>query len=384
MKLTVLFKEFFFSEKAGGLILVFATIISLLVANSSWQTAYVSAWQTVFAGHSIVFWINEGLMAIFFLLIGLELEREIYHGELSDLRNAALPMFGALGGMLMPALVYLLFNFGLDTQSGLGIPMATDIAFAIGILSLLGNKVPASLKIFLIALAVMDDMGAIIMIAIFYTTTVVFTNLLIVFVVFGFLLLLNKLNIKNLVPYIAGGLVMWYFMSISGVHPTLTGVMLAFAIPFRDGSVSSPSSILQHALHWPVAFFIMPLFALANTSIIIGDLSDLGLGSSSSIGIIAGLFIGKPLGILFFSYLGVVLGLCVLPIELKWSNILGAGFLGGIGFTMSIFITMLAFDSPELINISKIAILVASVLSAITGLLFLKWTLKKPFEDENL
>ncbi len=382
MKLTAIFKEFFLSEKAGGLILVFATIISLVIANSPWQTAYVSAWQTIFAGHSIVFWIDEGFMTIFFLLIGLELEREIYHGELSDLRNAALPMFGAMGGMLMPALIFLLFNFGKDTQSGLGIPMATDIAFAIGILSLIGNKVPASLKIFLIALAVIDDMGAIIMIAIFYTSTLIFTNLIVVFAVFGLLLLLNKLNVKNLVPYITGGLVMWYFMSISGVHPTLTGVMLAFAIPFREGSVSSPSFILQHALHRPVAFFIMPLFALANTSIIIGNLSDLGLGNSSSVGIIAGLFIGKPLGIVLFSYLGVLLGLCVLPAELKWSNILGAGFLGGIGFTMSIFITMLAFDSPELINISKIAILVASVLSAITGLLILKSTLKKPFEDE--
>ena len=288
-------------------------------------------------------WINDGLMTIFFLLIGLELEREIYHGELSDIKNASLPIFGAIGGMLVPAGLFLLLNFGTDTQAGAGIPMATDIAFAIGILSLLGNRVPNSLKIFLTALAVMDDLGAIIVIAIFYTTSIAFINLFIALGVFGFLLILNRQKVHNLIPYLIGGVVMWYFMLHSGVHATITGVLLAFAIPFGNGGEKSPSYILQYFLHKPVAFFILPLFAVANTCISVGDSWQSSLGQTNSLGIMAGLVIGKPLGIWLFSFIGVGLGLCALPTDLKWKNIIGAGFLGGIGFTMSIFITLLAF-----------------------------------------
>lgn len=322
-------------------------------------------------------------MTIFFLLIGLELEREIYQGELSKIKNASLPIFGAIGGMLIPAGLFLLFNFGTDTQSGAGIPMATDIAFAIGILSLLGNRVPTSLKVFLTALAIIDDLGAIIIIAIFYTSTIAFLNLFIALSVFGLLLMLNRLKVYNLIPYLIGGVVMWYFMLHSGVHATITGVLLAFAIPFGNGDEKSPSYILQHILHKPVAFFILPLFAIANTCIAIGDSWQSGLEQASSLGIIMGLVIGKPLGIWLFSFIGVGLGLCALPSDLKWKNIVAAGFLGGIGFTMSIFITLLAFDDLIVINNSKIAILIASLIAGAIGFIFLKMTLKESVENDG-
>jgi NhaA family Na+:H+ antiporter len=306
----------------------------------------------------------------------LELEREVYTGELSSFKHASLPIFGALGGMLIPAGLFLLLNFGTQSQSGAGIPMATDIAFAIGILSLLGTRVPTSLKVFLTALAVMDDLGAIFVIAIFYTNTLAFTNLFIALGIFGFLLILNRLKVQNLIPYFIGGIVMWYFMLHSGVHATITGVLLAFAIPFGDGGEKSPSFILQHFLHKPVALIILPLFALANTCITLGDSWQSGLGQSNSLGIIVGLIIGKPLGIWLFSFIGVGLGLCVLPTDLKWKNIIGAGFLGGIGFTMSIFITLLAFDNADLVNSSKIAILVASFIAGTIGFIWLRLTLE--------
>jgi len=381
MTLTRLFKEFFNSEKAGGVLLVFATVLSLGIANSAWQTNYINFWQYNLGGHSIVHWINDGLMTIFFLLIGLELEREIYHGELSEIKNASLPFFAAIGGMLVPAGLFFLINFGTDTQAGAGIPMATDIAFAIGILSLLGNRVPSSLKIFLTALAVMDDLGAILIIAAFYSTSIAFTNLFVAIGIFCFLLVLNRLKIHNLIPYLIGGIAMWWFMSHSGIHGTIIGVLLAFAIPFRSGNEKSPSFILQHILHKPVAFFILPLFALANTCISISDSLQGGLGQPNSLGIIVGLVIGKPLGIWFFSFIGVSLGFCVLPAELKWKNLIGAGFLAGIGFTMSIFIALLAYHDPAIINNSKISILIASLIAGIIGFVFLKLTLKTRVEN---
>jgi len=384
MKLSRLFNNFIDSEKSGGLILVFVTALSLGFANSLWQTDYIAFWQFDIGGHSIVHWINDGLMTIFFLLIGLELEREIYHGELSNIKNASLPIFGALGGLLVPAGLFLLLNFGTSTQAGAGIPMATDIAFAIGILSLLGNRVPTSLKIFLTALAIMDDLGAIIIIAIFYTTSTAFVNLFIALGIWGLLLVLNRLKVHNLIPYLIGGVAMWYFMLNSGVHATITGVLLAFAIPFGDGGEKSPSFILQHFLHKPVAFLILPLFAIANTCIALGDSWQSGLGQTNSLGIMLGLVIGKPLGIFLFSFIGAGLGLCVLPTDLKWKNIIGAGFLGGIGFTMSIFIAILAFDNAELINNSKIAILIASLVAGTTGFLWLRLTLKTPIENDYL
>ncbi|WP_281227214.1 Na+/H+ antiporter NhaA [Flavobacterium aquiphilum] len=386
MKLTQTFTEFFQSEKAGGLLLLFATVMSLLLANSSFQTEYIAFWETEIGHHSITHWINDGLMTIFFLLIGLELEREMYDGELANIKNAILPIFGAFGGMIVPAGIFLALNYGTLTQNGAGIPMATDIAFAIGILSLLGNRIPASLKVFLTALAVIDDLGAILVIALFYTQTIAFVNLIIAFVIMGLLFILNRRKVHHLAPYLIGGAFMWYFMLNSGVHATITGVLLAFVIPFGNGGKKTASYRLQHFLHKPVAFIILPLFAVANTCIAINSNWYEGLSHENSIGIILGLVIGKPLGIWFFSFIAVALGICTLPRDLRWRNILGAGMLGGIGFTMSIFITLLAFknDGEEVITYSKIAILLASFLSGIIGFLWLKSTLKAPSKSTKI
>lgn len=377
IRLTNLFKEFFENEKVAGLTLIVCTIISLLMTNSVFGSDYQHFWHSDFAGHSIEFWINDGLMAIFFLLIGLELEREIYIGELSDLKIAALPIFAALGGMLIPAGLYSVFNYGAITQSGAGIPMATDIAFALGALSLLGKKVPISLKIFLTALAVIDDMGAILVIALFYTKDLLLNNLFIALGIFSFLLVLNRLKVKNLIPYLVGGVVMWYFMLNSGIHATITGVLLAFAMPFENGSKTSTSYKLQQFLHKPVSFFILPLFALANTAIVIGSNIGETFSQQYSIGIALGLIIGKPLGITLFCFIVVSIGLCKLPEDLNWKAIFGVGIIAGIGFTMSIFITLLAFDDQAVINNSKFVILSSSLTAGTIGFLFLKATLKK-------
>lgn len=379
MKTTRLFKDFFESEKAGGLLLLLVTLLSLALANSPVQTSYIEFWETKLGHHTLTDWINDGLMTIFFLLIGLELEREIYGGELSNIKNATLPIFGALGGMLIPAGIFLVFNWGTLTQNGAGIPMATDIAFAIGILSLLGNRVPTSLKIFLTALAVIDDLGAILVIALFYTETISFLYLGMAFGVMGILFILNRKNVHSLIPYLIGGAVMWYCMLNSGVHATITGVLLAFVIPYGNGGKKTSSYRLQHFLHRPVAFFILPLFAIANTGIAIDSNWHEGLTHANSIGIMVGLIVGKPIGITLFALVCVKLGIGSLPKDLKWKHILGAGMLGGIGFTMSIFITLLAFknDGEAVITYSKIAILVASFVSGTLGFLWLKMSLKK-------
>ncbi len=377
MIITKLFKAFFESEKLGGLVLIICTLLSLLLANSAFGASYHHFWLTEFAGQPLEYWINDGLMTIFFLLIGLELEREIYQGELSNIKDALLPIFAAIGGMFIPAVIFLFFNFGSETQSGAGIPMATDIAFALGILSLLGNKVPVSLKIFLTALAVIDDLGAILVIAIFYTKTLLWTNLFIALGMFVFLYVLGKyFKVKNLIPYLIGGVIMWYFMLNSGVHATITGVLLAFAIPFGNGGEKSTSYILQHFLHKPVAFIILPIFALANTAIVMsGNISEI-LTENYSLGIAFGLIIGKPLGIFFITFITVKMGLCKLPSDINWKSVLGVGFLGGIGFTMSIFITLLAFDNEAVINNAKLIILLSSLVAGVLGFVFLKATLK--------
>ena len=384
MKATQLYKDFFESEKSGGLVLIAFTLISLAIANSAFGNSYLHFWETTFAGHSIEHWINDGLMTIFFLLIGLELEREIYQGELSNIKDALLPIFGAIGGMIIPAAIFLLFNFGTETQSGAGIPMATDIAFALGILSLLGNRVPTSLKIFLTALAVIDDLGAIMIIAIFYTKALFWSNLIIALGFFSFLLALNRLKVRNLIPYLIGGVFMWYFMLHSGVHATITGVLLAFAIPFGNGGEKSTSYILQHFLHKPVAFIILPIFALANTAIVIGTDFTTIITQNYSIGIALGLIIGKPLGIITILFIAIKLGWCQLPNDLNWKSILGVGFLAGIGFTMSIFITLLAFENETIINNAKFIILLASLVAGLIGFISLKLTLSKEvIEEEN-
>lgn len=376
MRITKLFNDFFDSEKAGGFVLIACTLLSLFIANSALSEQYANLWHFQIGNHSFEHWINDGLMTIFFLLIGLELEREIYAGELSNLKNALLPIFAALGGMLIPAGLYLLLNYGTETQSGAGIPMATDIAFALGILSLLGNRVPLSLKIFLTALAVIDDLGAILIIAIFYTKNLVWNNLLIALGIFVVLLVMNRLKVRNLIPYLVLGIAMWYFMLNSGVHATITGVLLAFAIPFGNGDEKSTSYILQHFLHKPVAFIILPLFALANTAIILNSDWHYALSLNYTMGIALGLIVGKPVGIWLFSYLAVKLKISQLPEDLNWKSIFGVSFLGGIGFTMSIFITLLAFSDVEHINNAKIMILISSLIAGIFGLLYLKVSLK--------
>jgi NhaA family Na+:H+ antiporter len=377
MKLSRLFTDFFNSEKAGGLVLIICTLVSLVLTNSPLQEYYLAIWNFDTGGHTTTQWINDGLMAIFFLLIGLELEREIYIGELSNIKNSLLPIFAAVGGMVFPAGAHLLLNYGTDAQSGAGVPMATDIAFALGVLSLLGNRVPMSLKIFLTALAVIDDLGAIIIIAIFYTGSIHWISLSIALAIFATLLVFNRLKVHNLIPYLIAGVFMWYFMLQSGIHATITGVLLAFAIPFGNGDNNSPSYMLQHFLHKPVAFLILPLFALANTSLIIGPHWYMTLLQSNSLGIAAGLMLGKPVGILLFSYLSVAFKAAILPGELNFKLLLGAGFLGGIGFTMSIFITLLAFDDQALIEQSKISVMLSSLIAGLAGYLMLKVFLKK-------
>jgi Na+:H+ antiporter, NhaA family len=372
--LSKLFSDFFQSERAGGLVLILCTVLSLVLTNV--YPPFHEFWNIEFHGHHLTHWINDGLMAIFFLLIGLELEREIYAGELSSLKNAMLPVIAAFGGMVVPAVIYSVFNEGQNLR-GFGIPMATDIAFAIGVLSLLGNRVPLSLKVFLTALAVIDDLGAILVIAIFYTSTLSLLNLGIAGGILLFLFALNRLKVHMMWPYLIGGIFLWYFMLHSGVHATLAGVLLAFVIPFGSGDEKTISHKLQRALHWPVPFIILPLFALANTSIFIPDNFASTLGGSISIGIMLGLLFGKPIGIFVFSYVSVKLKISSLPADSKWSCIFGAGILGGIGFTMSIFISLLAFDDPAKIDQSKIAIMVASLIAGILGLFFLKTVLKK-------
>lgn len=371
------------SDKASGIALIFCTATSLLLANSIFGFEYLQFWQTKFAGLTLEHWVNDALMAIFFLLIGLELEREIYRGKLSNLKDATLPVFAAFGGMLLPSAIYTILNFGTPTQPGSGIPTATDIAFALAILALLGNRVPISLKIFLTALAVIDDLGAIIIIAIFYTKTVLLINLFIALGIFGVLILLNTQKVRNLTPYLAGGVAMWFFMYSSGVHATITGVMLAFAIPFGDGGKQTPSYKLQHFLHKPVAFIILPIFALANTAIALNSSFDHLLTQDYSLGIALGLIIGKPLGIMLLSYTAVKTGIAKLPKGMTWKTVLGIGFLAGIGFTMSFFITQLAFDNEAIINNSKLIIMISSLVAGVIGYISLKFTLRNSSDEFN-
>lgn len=381
------FKDFFDSEKSSGILLIICTVVSLLLANSTDGAHYLSIWKTHVGGLTIEHWVNDGLMAVFFLLIGLELERELYNGELSNLKNALLPIVAAIGGICSPALIHFALNFGTPTQAGIGIPMATDIAFALGVLALLGPRVPASLKVILTALAVMDDLGAIIVIAVFYTAQFSIAYLIGALTVFGLLVALNRFRVMSLVPYLLGGVLMWFLMLKSGVHATIAGVLLAFAIPFsaKEDDEESPSHRLEHFLHKPVAFVILPIFALANTGIVIGADWAQNFTSSNSLGIIGGLVLGKPLGITLFSFIAVAIGICKLPLDLNWRHIFGAGLLGGVGFTMAIFITNLAFsENPEIISGSKMAILLASLTAGTIGFLWLKLHGKPTESDKDM
>lgn len=372
------------NEKAGGVLLIAVTVLSLLLANSPVQKPYLDFWELHIGHLSVGEWINEALMSVFFLMIGLEVKQEIISGQLSTFKKAALPVFAALGGMIVPALIYLAVNAGAATKAGIGIPVATDIAFAIGILSLLGKRIPASLRAFLTAFAVIDDLGAILIIAIFYTAALLYAKLLIALGIFACLLVLNKAGVRSLIPYIIGGIAMWIFMLPSGIHVTITGVLVAFAIPAKGAaSRKAPSVKLLHFLHNPVTFIILPLFAAANTCIPLAADWAGKLAEGNSIGIIAALVIGKPAGISLFSFLSEKLGISQLPGGIAWKHIIGAGILGGIGFTMSIFISLLAFKDAGMISESKIAVLLASLTAGVIGFIYLKGVSRRAVKENT-
>jgi NhaA family Na+:H+ antiporter len=423
-RLILPFQEFFEAEASGGILLLACTVIALLLANSPLAETFGSLWQipltigpgSVAISKPLSLWINDGLMAIFFFVVGLEIKREVLTGELASPRQAALPIAGAIGGMLVPALIYAAFNLGTDGIRGWGIPMATDIAFAIGILSLMGKRAPLSLKVFLTALAIVDDMGAVLVIAIFYTSEISVLGLA---AGAGFLILLvaaNRLGVRGTLVYALLGVGLWVAFLKSGIHATIAGVLLAMTIPSstritgRDfvescrlfigefessdttaggaigndrqraavqaietacHQVESPMQRLEHALHPLVAFFIMPVFALANAGVSLGDSAAAALSNSVAIGVAAGLFVGKPAGILLFSWLSVRMGIAAMPAGTTWRQFLAVGCFAGIGFTMSLFIAALAFGGSGELDMAKIGILGASTLAALAGWLLL-------------
>jgi NhaA family Na+:H+ antiporter len=384
-RLSRAFLEFTKNQRSLGLLLILCTILSLSLSNSAWSDKYLAFWHHYLSfgfsdftlEMSIGHFINDALMAVFFLLVGLEIKRELYAGELSSFVKASLPIAAALGGMVVPILIYLSVNAGSDTVHGWGVPMATDIAFAIGILSLAGNRVPVSLKVLLTALAVVDDLGAVIVIALFYTSSIAVNYLLLSLACLVLLFVLNKFQVRNLYYYLIPGIFLWYFVFLSGVHATVAGVLLAFMIPLKAGEKNNPLLKLEHSLQVPVNFFIMPLFALANTAIVLNSGLLESISSLESVGIALGLLIGKPIGIVSFIYLSVRAGISKLPEGTGFRQLLGLGFLGGIGFTMSIFIALLSFDSESHIFNSKIAILCSSLLAGLIGYLLIKSTLNE-------
>lgn len=380
MNLTLYFKKFFSSSQASGIILILCVLVSLFIANSSAAEGFQSFLDTETGTglfglkYPVSIWINDGLMAIFFLLVGLEIKREMVEGELSSFKNASLPIFAAVGGMLVPAVIYTVFNFGTEYANGWGIPMATDIAFSLAIISLLGKKIPNSIKIFLAALAIVDDLGAILVIAVFYTEQIHWMYLLSAFGVTALLFLLNFLKVTKIVFYLVPGLFLWYFLHHSGIHATIAGVLLAFSIPTNISSTeTSPLEKLEHQLHVPVGFLIMPLFALANTNITFTREMVSEVTNTLGLGIICGLVLGKLIGINIFSYIAIKSGLSSLPQNASWKQMWGVGLLAGIGFTMSIFIALLSFkESHEIQDEAKFAILIASLLAGISGFIILK------------
>ncbi|KQT35869.1 sodium:proton antiporter [Chryseobacterium sp. Leaf405] len=385
MNLSIYFKKFLQSNQSSGIILIFCVLISLLIANSSVAENFQQlldqeiGTEIFHLQYPVSIWINDGLMAIFFLLVGLEIKREMLEGELSSFKNASLPIFAAIGGMLVPAVIYTIFNSGTEYANGWGIPMATDIAFSLAIISMLGKSIPNSIKIFLAALAIVDDLGAILVIAIFYTEQIHWMYLLLSFGVTALLFLLNFLKVTKIIFYIIPGLFLWYFLHHSGIHATIAGVVLAFSIPTNTSNVEiSPLEKLEHQLHFPVSFLIMPIFALTNTNITFTNDMISGLTSTLGLGIISGLVIGKLIGINLFSLIAIKLKLSSLPQNSSWTQMIGVGFLAGIGFTMSIFIALLSFKGEiEIQDEAKFAILIASFLAAVLGFIILRISSKK-------
>ena len=385
MTITNYFKKFFHSSQSSGIILILCVAISLLIANSSLGESFQNlldkniGTELFHLNYPLSIWINDGLMAIFFLLVGLEIKREIVEGELSNFKSASLPIIAAVGGMIVPAAIYFLFNHGTEYAKGWAIPMATDIAFSLAIISMLGRKVPLSLKIFLAALAIVDDLGAILVIAVFYTDQIHWDYLGLSALMVTILVALNFFNFKKHIFYIIPGLFLWYFMHHSGIHATIAGVLLAFTIPTNISTTEiSPLEKLEQKLHLPVNFLIMPIFALANTNITFHSGMVDGLFTNFGYGIILGLFLGKLLGISFFSWIFIKLKISSLPDQSSWTQMMGAALLAGIGFTMSIFIALLSFKGhPEIQDEAKFAVLVASVISGFAGYSLLRYVGKK-------
>lgn len=379
------FKKFFSSNTSGGILLFLCVVISLIIANTSSSTAFNELLkvklgfenETIQLRYSLKQWIDDGLMAIFFLLVGLEIKRELVEGELSSPKNAILPILAAVGGAIVPAVIYTFFNHDQASHHGWGIPMATDIAFALAIISLLDKRVPPSLKIFLAALAIVDDLLAILVIAIFYSTELHYTYLLYAAGITGLLVVFNRTGVKSVWAYIIPGLFIWYFIHHSGIHATIAGVLVAMTLPTTPDATESPLEKLEHALANPVNFIIIPLFALVNTNITIHSEMVHGLNTPLGLGIILGLFFGKTIGIYLTTWICVKTKLANLPDMAGWKHMIGVGMLGGIGFTMSIFISMLSFKDPVFIEEAKFAVLIGSLISGTCGYLYLSFVAKK-------
>lgn len=385
MNLSIYFKKFFESSQSSGILLIFCVAIALGIANSSLAENFQNfldqevGVNLFHLKYPVSIWINDGLMATFFLLVGLEIKREVVEGELSSFRNASLPIFAAIGGMLVPAIIYTIFNFGTEYSNGWGIPMATDIAFSLAIISMLGKKVPNSIKIFLAALAIVDDLGAILVIAIFYTEQIHWIFILLSLGVSVLLFLLNYFKVTKIVFYLIPGIFLWYFLHHSGIHATIAGVVLAFSIPTNVSDVEiSPLEKLEHQLHLPVSFFIMPIFALTNTNITFTSGMINGLFSGLGLGIVCGLVVGKLIGINLFSWIAIRFKISSLPQNSSWNQMLGVGLLAGIGFTMSIFIALLSFKGEiQIQDEAKFAILIASFIAAVSGYVILSLSSSK-------
>ncbi len=382
------FKWFFKLEAASGLVLLISAIVALIISNSTFSNLYFNTLnEYLFLGInnfglklSVLHWINDVLMAIFFFFVTLEIKREFIQGELSNIKQAILPIVAAVGGMLVPALIYIYINFGnSETISGWAIPSATDIAFSLGVLSILGSRVPISLKVFLTALAIIDDLGAIIIIAFFYSGDLSMLNLGLMLLSFVALIILNKFKVKIFSPYLIIGILLWYFTHESGIHATISGVLLACTIPHREKEKDFSLLIkLEHAISPYVAFGIMPLFAFANAGVSLDGVSFSSLLLPVPFGILAGLFIGKQLGVFIFSYISIKLGFAQMPNNASWVKLYGVGILTGIGFTMSLFVGNLAFiENENYIDGVKLGVLAGSLLSTLFGYFLLLFSSKK-------
>ena len=379
------FKDFVKSNNFGGILLFLCVILSLAVANSPLSqplqdlldTVIGFENETVHLNYSVSMWINDGLMAIFFLLVGLEIKREIVEGELSSPKKAIMPILCAIGGALVPAAIFFALNSGAETADGWAIPMATDIAFALAVISLLDKRVPVSLKIFLAALAIVDDLIAILVIAFFYSSGIELAYIGFAAAFMAVLILMNRFNVKNPYLYLIPGIFVWYFIHHSGIHATIAGVMVAMTLPTNDTSVESPLERLEHALVKPVNFLIIPIFAFANTNITLQLEMLHGLTSPLGLGIFFGLLVGKPVGIFITSWICNRLGMGTLPEGSSWTHIIGVGLLAGIGFTMSIFISILSFNNPLFVSEAKLSVLLTSVIAGTAGFILLKTNSRK-------